>query len=131
MFHQTRREIMQSIRGKGNKTTELKLVSLFRDNKISGWRRHQPLIRRPDFVFRNERVVVFVDGCFWHGCPRCYQAPKKNKKFWREKVMGNQRRDRRVTRELRAAGWKVCRVWECRLRRPEGVIRRIRRMLEG
>ncbi|MDP7560795.1 MAG: very short patch repair endonuclease [Planctomycetota bacterium] len=129
VFHQTRREIMQSIRGKGNKTTELKLLSLFKEHKLTGWRRHQPLPGKPDFAFPMEKLAVFVDGCFWHGCPSCYQAPKKNKKFWRDKVEGNQRRDRRVTRQLRSEGWSVCRIWECRLKKPDSVIRRIRRML--
>ena len=84
---------------------------------------------KPDFVFPRERVAVFVDGCFWHGCPRCYTRPKSNRKFWDAKVARNQARDRRVTRQLRADGWSVCRIWECRLKRPEAGIRRILRML--
>jgi DNA mismatch endonuclease (patch repair protein) len=102
---------------------------LFPEHGISGWRRHLPLPGGPDFVFPKELLAVFVDGYFWHGCPRCYQAPKKNKKFWRDKVTGNQRRDRRVARQLRTEGWSVCRVWECQLKRPVTVIRHIRRML--
>lgn len=129
--HAKRSEVMSLIRGKGNRTTEIMLLKLFRAHEITGWRRHQSLPGKPDFVFRKERVAVFVDGCFWHGCPRCYHAPKQNKKFWREKVLGNQRRDRRVARELRAAGWRVCRIWECRLKRPEVVLRRVLRMLGG
>ena len=130
MFHQTRREIMQSIRGKGNKTTELKLLALLKEHKLTGWRRHQPLPGKPDFVFPRKRLAIFVDGCFWHGCPSCYKEPKKNKAFWKNKVQGNQRRDRRVDRQLREKGWSVCRIWECRLKKPEVVLRRISRMLE-
>ena len=129
MFHQTRRAIMQSIRGKGNKTTELKLLKLFREHHIKGWRRHQPLTGKPDFAFPREKVAIFVDGCFWHGCPRCYKEPKKNVEFWRKKVGGNKQRDLKVSRKLRAEGWSVCRIWECRLKKPDSVIRRIRRML--
>ncbi len=130
VFTQAKRsEVMSRIRRKGNRSTELKLLKLFREHGISGWRRHQPLPGRPDFVFPKELLAVFVDGCFWHGCPRCYQAPKKNKKFCRDKVTGNQRRDRRVARQLRTEGWSVCRVWECQLKRPVTLIRRIRRML--
>lgn len=72
---------------------------------------------RPDIVFRGTRVAVFMDGCFWHGCPECYRAPKSNGKFWREKVDGNRARDKRQTRELRAAGWIVLRFWEHRVNR--------------
>ena len=129
MFHQTRREIMQSIRGKGNKTTELKLLALFKEHRITGWRRHQPLPGKPDFAFPKEKVAIFVDGCFWHGCPRCYREPRKNTEFWRGKVEGNQRRDRRVTRQLRSGGWKVCRIWECRLKAGDAAIGRVKRLM--
>ena len=65
-----RSQVMAAIRSKGNKTTELRLASILRAHGISGWRRHQPLFGKPDFVFRRERLAVFVDGCFWHGCPQ-------------------------------------------------------------
>lgn len=130
IFTQKKRsEVMSRIRGKGNLSTELRLVGLFRDRGITGWRRHQALPGKPDFVFPSERLAVFVDGCFWHGCPRCFVKPKQNAKFWREKIGGNQKRDRRVARQLRADGWSVCRIWECRLKRPEASVRRILRML--
>jgi len=58
------------------------------------------------------RVAVFVDGCFWHGCPRHYNAPAGNEAFWRRKLIANQKRDRLVTRTLTHAGWKVLRIWE-------------------
>ena len=129
-FHQTRRQIMQSIRGKGNKTTELKLLALFKEHKITGWRRHQPLPGKPDFAFLKQKLAIFVDGCFWHGCSSCYREPRKNTAFWKNKVQVNQRRDQRVSRQLREKGWKVCRIWECRLKKPSTVVNRILRMLE-
>ncbi len=67
-----RSELMSRIRARGNKKTELALVTLLRTNRITGWRRHQPLLGRPDFIFRKRRLAVFVDGCFWHGFSRCY-----------------------------------------------------------
>jgi DNA mismatch endonuclease (patch repair protein) len=67
---------------------------------------------RPDFVFRARRVAVFVDGCFWHGCPRHYRRPGSRRAFWDAKIARNQERDREVTRALRRAGWTVLRVWE-------------------
>ncbi len=72
---------------------------------------------RPDFVFRKVRVAVFVDGCFWHGCPKHGTQPKTNAPFWRKKITNNKARDRRVNHVLRGRGWKVVRIWEHELRR--------------
>ncbi len=106
---------MSLIRSRGNKATELRLIEIFREHDITGWRREQRLIGKPDFTFRRERVVVFVDGCFWHGCPKCYKRPKSNRKFWDEKIAANRKRDRYVGRELRREGWKVVRIWQHQL----------------
>jgi len=67
-----RSSVMSRVRGRGNKVTELKLLALLRQNKITGWRRHLRLPGKPDFAFPKKKVSVFVDGCFWHGCPKCY-----------------------------------------------------------
>ena len=80
----------------------------------------------PDFVFARQRVVVFVDGCFWHGCPKCYRRPKSNRKFWDAKFTRNRARDVQVTKALRRAGWKVVRVWEHRLKQPGRAAWRLR-----
>jgi DNA mismatch endonuclease, patch repair protein len=83
-----------------------------------------------DFVFRKERVVVFVDGCFWHGCPKHSNMPVNNRAFWEKKLTANKTRDRLVTRTLRQRGWRVIRIWEHDLaRRPEHCIKRIQRVL--
>ena len=107
-----RSDVMSRIRSRGNKDTELALVKLFRQHGITGWRRNQNVFGKPDFLFRRNRLAVFVDGCFWHGCPRCYRRPRSNKIYWVEKVARNKSRDRRVTRELRKLGWRVVRIWE-------------------
>lgn len=112
-----RSAVMARIRGRGNKQTEQRLVTLLRGNRITGWRRGTTLFGRPDFIFRQERVAVFVDGCFWHrhrGCKFCY-TPKSRMDFWLPKFERNVARDRLVTRTLRKSGWKVVRVWECQL----------------
>jgi DNA mismatch endonuclease (patch repair protein) len=114
-----RSEVMSLIRGKGNKRTEGVLVRLFRDEGITGWRRHLKLPGKPDFTFRKERLTIFVDGCFWHGCPRCYRAPKGNRKFWEAKITRNRERDREVNRELRKRGWRVLRIAEHSLRKKD------------
>jgi len=67
---------------------------------------------RPDIVFTRARVAVFVDGCFWHGCPEHAERPAANAEFWREKFASNQARDLRQTAMLRDAGWRVIRIWE-------------------
>jgi DNA mismatch endonuclease (patch repair protein) len=70
------------------------------------------LRRKADLVFRSARVAVFVDGCFWHGCPRHMAWPKANAVWWREKITRNRERDRDTDERLRKAGWTVVRVWE-------------------
>lgn len=110
-----RSRIMRAIRGTGNLSTEVAFARVLRTEKLSGWRRHQELPGRPDFSWPSLRIAVFIDGCFWHGCPTCYQAPRRNTAFWKEKVETNRARDRRVTRELRESDWIVIRIWECRV----------------
>lgn len=70
------------------------------------------LRRRADIVFTRARVVVFIDGCFWHGCPIHATKPKANASFWVEKLAANEARDRDTDRQLEAANWQVVRVWE-------------------
>ncbi|MCL5098296.1 MAG: very short patch repair endonuclease [Candidatus Omnitrophica bacterium] len=120
---------MATIRSKGNKDTELKLVSILRTHRITGWRRHCRLPGKPDFVFRRGRVAVFVDGCFWHGCRWHCRMPKSRQSFWMPKISRNRARDREVGRLLRERGWRVLRIWEHSLREPYRVARRIEAML--
>ena len=103
---------MAAIRSGGNRATELRLIALMRAHGITGWRRNAPVFGKPDFVFRRERVVMFVDGCFWHGCRRHGTMPAGNRAFWKAKLSRNSERDRQVTRGLRQAGWTVLRIWE-------------------
>ncbi len=107
---------MARIRGSGNKATELRLMAIFKEHGITGWRRKAAVFGKPDFVFSKLKLAVFVDGCFWHGCPIHATQPKTNAKFWREKIARNQARDALVTRTLRRAGWRVLRIWEHELR---------------
>jgi len=113
-----RSEVMSRIRGHGNRDTELALVRLLRQHKINGWRRRCHVFGRPDFVFPQQRVAVFVDGCFWHGCPRHSTHPRTNAVFWTDKIAKNRARDRLVNRELRHDGWVVVRIWEHDMRKP-------------
>ena len=93
---------------------------------------------RPDFVFRKQRTAIFVDGCFWHGCPKHATKPANNRAFWKKKLAGNKTRDRVVNRTLRRSGWRVVRIWEHQLSRLKAkgkmlkqnkLLQRIRRAL--
>lgn len=126
MFTRKKRsQIMGRIRSKGNLTTELRFVRLCRQHKICGWRRSSNLPGRPDFVFYKARVVVFIDGDFWHGNPKRYRIPKTNCNYWQQKIAGNRARDRRVTRTLKSMGWKVIRIWESDLNKERAIVAKL------
>ena len=120
---------MATVHSKGNKATELKLVSILRAAGITGWRRHQPLPGRPDFVFRRQRLTVFVDGCFWHGCGWHCRMPKSHGAYWNPKIHRNKARDSIVRRLLANDDWRVLRIWEHSLRSPERVLAKIKAAL--
>jgi DNA mismatch endonuclease (patch repair protein) len=93
---------------------------------VTGWRRGRKLFGKPDFVFPEVRVAVFVDGDFWHGHPKTFRQPKGNFEFWQQKITRNRARDRIVNRSLRVKGWRVLRIWESTLaKRPASVLRRL------
>ena len=74
-------------------------------------------------------ILVFLDGCFWHCCPKCFRLPKSRVKYWRPKLVGNKRRDVKITRLLRNQGWKVIRIWEHEIRaKPSGILRQLDRL---
>lgn len=126
-----RSRIMSAVRSHGNKSTELRLIEIMKWHKISGWRRDWPLPGKPDFVFPKYKLAIFVDGCFWHGCPRCYSEPKDNVEYWRKKIRGNSLRDRRIVRLLNAKEWHVLRLWEHSLKNDVAVANRIKRAIDG
>src|SRR6266496_394285 len=130
LTRQQRSMAMSSIRARGNKQTEVALARLLRSAALKGWRRHTKLPGCPDFSFATNRVAIFVDGCFWHGCPRCYRRPGSNRRYWDQKIARNRQRDRDVTRTLRRLGWQVIRIWGCTLRsNPNACLRRVRSLL--
>ena len=111
-----RSEVMKAVKSRNTKTTELKLITIFKDLNIIGWRRTYPLIGKPDFVFPKKRIVVFVDGCFWHGHDCRNVTPKENSEFWDKKRDYNKNHDADITNYLTKKGWKVIRIWECELK---------------
>ncbi len=114
-----RSRIMTQVKSKFNKSTELKLVQYFRENKITGWRRNSNLFGKPDFVFPKNKIAVFVDGCFWHGHSCRNTKPKTNEEYWRKKIGRNKKRDKVVAKFLADEGLTVIRIWECKLNKPK------------
>jgi len=126
-----RSDVMSRIRSEGNADTELALIGVFKRQGITGWRRRWPLLGRPDFTFPSARLVIFVDGCFWHGCKAHSKPPKTNCEYWNKKLLRNRERDRLVAAALRERGWRVLRVWEHELapKNERGCVRRLLRAL--
>jgi DNA mismatch endonuclease, patch repair protein len=132
MFTKAKRsKIMASIRSKQNKTTEMVFENILRQGKITGWRRHLPLVGKPDYTFRKEKIVVFIDGCFWHGCPKHGNSPKSNMGYWSKKLARNKVRDRSVSAALRKKRWRVIRVWEHSLKNPSRLISQLQFALKN
>ena len=87
---------------------------------------------RPDIVVRGRKVAVFIDGCFWHGCPEHYVRPRSREEFWTAKLRENVERDRRQTLELELDGWRVLRFWEHEtLSGTADIVERFQRVLGG
>lgn len=130
---QQRSRLMASVRSTGNRSTEWRLRGALISSGIGGWRLNvKTLPGRPDFVFAAERVSVFVNGCFWHGCPHCYRRPKSRRNYWDKKVLDNIKRDKKSQIALRRQGWRVIRLWEHELKKnPLGCVRTIISALRG
>lgn len=121
---------MSMIRGKNTKP-EVVLRKLLSLNGIKGYRINHKLTGKPDIVFGKYKIAIFIDGCFWHKCPKCFIQPKNNKKFWKQKINGNRERDKKVTKLLKKEGWLVIRIWEHLLRKaPHKPYNRVLRILK-
>ena len=112
-----RSDIMRHVRSKGNKSTELKLIEIFHSLGIKGWRRNYSVVGHPDFVFPEQRVAIFVDGCFWHGHDCRNTRPTDNADYWAAKRERNRKHDAEITARFESRGWKVLRIWECELKK--------------
>ena len=129
---ETRSWVMSRVKSRRNRSTEWRLRAGFVRAGLTGWRLDPGgLPGNPDFVFPEGRVAIFVDGCFWHGCPKCGREPSSNVEYWNAKIRRNRRRDRRVSAQLRRRGWRVVRVWEHQLKKLGAVVGRIRNAVAG
>ncbi len=125
-----RSQIMTRVRSTGNKSTESAVIAAFRTRHISGWRRQYPTTGTPDFCFPKHKIAVFVDGCFWHGCPKHCRMPATNRKYWNQKIARNVQHDTIVGHTLRKKGWKVIRILEHELHGGTGLARKMKRIKE-
>ncbi len=100
--------VMSRIRSTETKT-EKKLMAHLKENGIR-FKKYPKIFGSPDFLI-GKNITVFVDGCFWHKCPKHYKAPKNSKKFWLSKIERNVQRDRTVNYRLKKEGYKVVRFW--------------------
>jgi DNA mismatch endonuclease (patch repair protein) len=124
----TRSENMSRIRGKNTKP-EIQLRKALWERGFR-FRINIDLPGRPDLVFLKSRLAVFVDGCFWHGCPLHYSAPATREEFWQKKLRDNVLRDIAVDDELISLNWKVLRIWQHELKDIETVISEVSELTE-
>ena len=108
---------MKQVRSHGNKSTELKLIDVFKELNISGWRRNYPVVGHPDFVFLKSKAAIFVDGCFWHGHDCRNTRPSDNAEYWAKKRSRNIEHDKAITALFENRKWLVIRIWECELKK--------------
>ncbi len=126
-----RSKTMSAIRGKNNRTTELCFRMALVRAGINGWETNvEDLVGKPDFFFRKKHIAVFVDGCFWHGCPKCGHYPKTRGKFWKTKILLNKERDKKNRRKLRRESIKVVNIWEHSLHNLRGINSKIKMLIQ-
>lgn len=115
-----RLKTMRAVKGKGTRL-ERRLSSILAGMRVKGWRKNvSDILGKPDIVFHAERLIIFIDGCFWHGCPICNRKlPETNKEYWERKIQRNVERAKIHNQKLAEDGWKVIRIWEHELRDPD------------
>ncbi|MEO8662762.1 MAG: very short patch repair endonuclease [Bryobacteraceae bacterium] len=125
-----RSKVMAQVHSQRNRSTEWRLRACLIRAGIRGWKMNSTnLLGKPDFVFLHQRVLLFVDGCYWHGCPKCYRRPSSNTEYWDAKVARNRKRDARTTAQLRQDGWRVLRIWEHQLSAMDLVLQKVKAAL--
>lgn len=105
----TRSEIMSRIRSESRWERGIRL--LLWGKGVKGYRKHHGKYKI-DIAFPKKKIAVFLDSCFWHGCPKHFRLPKTNVTFWSSKIEANRCRDSNVNTHLRRQGWTVLRFWE-------------------
>jgi len=121
---------MSKIHGE-NTGPEIKIRKMLFARGIRGYRIQFNIPGKPDLVFTKKKIAIFIDGCFWHKCPVCFQEPETRKEFWMKKIGSNVERDKKVNQQLQDEGWRVIRIWEHEIRKePDKVVQRIDNLLK-
>lgn len=129
MDKETRSRVMATVRSKNTRLEET-LARVLDGAGLSQYTRYaRELPGTPDIAFAGQRVAVFLDSCFWHGCPKHLRRPSSNTAYWQAKIEKNIRRDRRQRAALRRLGWRAIRIWEHDLQNPQKVVEKVRRFL--
>ena len=121
-----RRKTMRAVKGKGTKL-ERRLWAILTRNGISGWHKNvNSIIGKPDVAFPDKKVVIFVDGCFWHSCPICQRKlPQANHEYWLKKINRNVELAKINENMLLKENWKILRIWEHEMRDAHDILRKI------
>lgn len=106
-----RSEIMSKVRS-SNTTPEIVIKKLLKKQNIVFEMYSKDIFGKPDFVFRKEKLAIFIDGCFWHGCKIHRTIPETNREFWKRKIDYNKKRRIKIKKLLMKKGWKVLEFWE-------------------
>jgi len=122
LSNEKRSKVMASIGGK-NTRPEITIRKMLWQKGIRYRIHNNTVFGTPDISIKKKKIAVFIDGCFWHGCSRCYREPTTNVEFWRNKVENNKKRRNKVRTQLRKDGWNVQEFWEHQVNsRPQDVI---------
>lgn len=116
-----RSEVMSTVKSKGTKL-ERKFFEELEQRGIGPFDYHRSdMAGKPDLAHEESKVVVFIDSCFWHGCPEHLRMPEANRAYWEKKIAGNRKRDKKVTKTLKSEGWLVLRIWEHSIKKPKSL----------
>lgn len=99
-----------------NTNPELVFRKILYKNGIR-YRLHYKIDGKPDIVIVSKKIAIFIDGCFWHKCPKCYRQPNSNLDYWLPKIQRNVMRDKAVNNNLKSKGWRVIRIWEHQIKK--------------
>ncbi len=127
-----RRKTMQAVKGKGTRL-EKRLWAMLAGMRLNGWKKNPETITgKPDVVFPSQQIAVFIDGCFWHGCPHCQRKlPVTNREYWEKKIKRNVALAQIHNEQLEQDGWTVIRIWEHEMANTAKIRERIRKAVEG
>jgi DNA mismatch endonuclease (patch repair protein) len=108
---QQRSEIMRQVKSTGTSLERLVQKAL-RHHRVYFAKNVKSIVGNPDLVFRRKKLLVFIDSCFWHGCPEHCRVPSSRTEYWHNKISRNKQRDKHVNLALKQEGWKILRFWE-------------------